>query len=106
MPKGKYFLKCSKCGIEKEAVWVIGSRTYAAQRLDVPYFVCSDCRLICLDRTSLSETIKWWKELNPSKHIPSQGHLYREMFPLLDRVVQYYCDTAGYKRARFKKVHS
>lgn len=101
----EYELICPGCGKVKNANWMIGSRNYAMQRLDLPYFMCGKCRLICMDKTAVHKAISEWKNnLLTRKYIPSHEALYKEMLKTLDGVIEYYCRTAGYKRAKFKKV--
>ena len=108
MPNSDFILRCPKCNEEKEAEWVIGMRSYSARRLDVPYFMCGMCRTICVNKAAVRRAISLWRSELPShKHLPSAEDLHKEMIETLERVViDFYCCTAGYKRARFKRVTS
>lgn len=105
MQANEYELPCPGCGKEKTPCWMIGSRNYSMQRLDVPYFMCGECRLICVNKTAVRKAISQWKNnLLTRKHLPSNEVLYKEMLKILDEVTEYYCRTAGYRRAKFKSV--
>jgi len=107
LSKDDYVLYCPKCNGEKRPDWVIGTRSYSAQRLDVPYFACGGCRLICIDRTVLRQAISSWRRDGlVSKNTPSHKQLYKEMLDVVNKVVDMYCQTAGYKRCRFRKANS
>lgn len=107
MPKKEYNLLCPKCNNAKMPEWVIGTRSYSARRLDVPYFMCGNCRFIYVDKTIVRRTISEWMDNKfVSKSIPPYKKLYEEMLGVVNRVVEYYCQTAGYKRRRFRKTNS
>lgn len=109
MPRGRFVLCCPGCRSIKEAEWMIGTRGYSARSFDLPYFMCGRCRLICLNKTVLLEAIRDYRNLmipGALKHIPSQKETYRMMLKVLERTVEYYCQSAGYRRARFTRVRS
>jgi len=106
LPKEEYILLCPKCESAKTPEWVIGTMSYSAQRLDVPYFMCGDCRLIYVDKAILRRAVSEWRNngLVSKRSTPPYKKLCEEMFGVVNRVVEYYCRTAGYKRCRFRKV--
>ena len=105
MPRDDYALRCPKCNKEKGPEWIIGTRGYSMRRLDVPYFMCGICRIIDINNSTVHKAISSWEnDLLSHKHIPSHKELYREMMEILNQVIDYYCQTAGYKRAKFKKI--
>lgn len=106
MSKDNYTLRCPKCSAMKEPEWMIGSRSYSVYRLDIPYFMCGECRLICLDKITVRKAISEWRDTRPKSivGIPPHEYIYQEMLRTLNKVVDYYCQTAGYRRIRFKKI--
>ena len=95
---------CPKCGKEKLPDNVIGSRSYSARRLDLPYFMCGDCRLIYADRPLIQQTIReYGNELSDPRAFPNRI-VCKEMLALMESVIEYYCLTASYRRAKFLKV--
>jgi len=104
LSKFNHTLRCPKCDTDKEPEWMIGSRNYSMRRLDVPYFMCGECRLICLDKITLRKAISEWRRDMPSKSIagiPSYEYIYQEMLKTLNKIVDYYCQTASYRRTQF-----
>jgi predicted RNA-binding Zn-ribbon protein involved in translation (DUF1610 family) len=98
---------CPQCGEIKEPEWVIGTRSYSARRLDVPYFMCGKCRLIDVDKNTVRRALSEWRNsVSLSKNTPPYQEIYKEILEVVNRVVEYYCQTAGYKRRRFRKVTS
>ncbi len=105
MPKNSYNLCCPKCNEEKTPEWIIGTRRYSMYRLDVPYFMCGECRVIYVSKSTVRKAISEWRnELSSRKHLPSYENLCKEMMTVLNKAIDYYCQTAGYRRARFKKI--
>lgn len=104
MATQNYFLHCPNCGLEKTASDV-SDREYSVRALHLPYFMCGECRLICIDKTTVRKAISAWRNTLPSrKDIPSYEKLYQEMMKTLGEIVDYYCQTAGYRRGKFKKI--
>ena len=108
MPRDAHALLCPKCNKEISPAWMIGRRNYSARTLDVPYFMCGTCGVIDINKTAVRRAISAWRSdlsNHESEHVPSHKALYRETMETLERVViDCYCRTAGYRRARFKKV--
>jgi hypothetical protein len=78
-------------------------REYSVRALYLPYFMCGRCRLIYIDKNTIRQSISAWRDAaSGPKNIPYE-ELYKEMMRNLEEVVEYYCRTAGYKRARFKR---
>ena len=100
-----YVLRCPKCNNEISATWATGERKYSMQTLDAPYFMCARCRVIDINKTVVRRSIGLWRREQLSRErIPSEKYLYKETMELLQKFIDYYCRTAGYRRARFKKI--
>ena len=108
MPRNDRALLCPKCNKQTSPAWMIGIRNYSARTLDVPYFMCGTCRVIDVNKTAVRRAISAWRSdlsNREREYVPSRKKLYRETMETLERVViDTYCRTAGYRRARFKKI--
>jgi len=99
----EYLYFCPGCKSPKQPGYVIGTRSYSARRWELPYFMCGRCRLIYIDTPLLRKTISTLKKEVSGIRRLSYRELYKEMFSCLNGVVEYYCRTAGYKQAIFKR---
>ena len=90
---------CPKCKKTPAYNAVIGDRKYLARRLDLPYFLCGDCRICSYSKELIKQTIRRWKE---SVVVPDR-QIYRESTEALDKVLQYLIKTAGYRLGRFQR---
>lgn len=105
MLKSEYVLYCPGCGNIKGPNWVIGTKSYSVQTLDIPYFICSECRFVGIDKTVIRKALSSWKNDGfVSKNMPLYNKLYKEMLDIVSRAVSMYCRTAGYKRRKFRKI--
>ena len=100
----KYY--CPGCDQEKLQDSITLVRPYSAGTAQLPYFYCSVCRLIYIDRQLIREILSGWRNRNPSAKKISYKKIYEEMLAQVESTVELYCRTAGYKRAKFKKVKS
>src|SRR3989338_1342327 len=105
MPGHDYTLRCPKCNNEINATWAKGIRNYSMQTIDVPYFMCPACRVIDINNTLVRKAISSWRRgLSSRKNAPSCKVVYEDLMKTLKYFRYYFCRTAGYKLARFKKI--
>ncbi|KKU06138.1 MAG: hypothetical protein UX07_C0006G0007 [Parcubacteria group bacterium GW2011_GWA2_45_30] len=99
----QYDLFCPECG-KKAEVWVtVTDRKFSNQTQGLSYFVCKECRLMHIDINLIKKYVSCWrKDSKYAQKIPLKK-IYREAIQLLDKVVDVYCKTAGYRRKRFIK---
>ena len=71
--------------------------------IELPYFACSECQLVYIDKNLLREIISTWRKTSGYEFI-SQKELYQQMLAFLEEHTNYLCQNAGYKRVRFKKA--
>ena len=101
MKTKEYILYCPRCNKENKPDSAILIRKYSVVALHLPYFMCGECRLICLDETVIRHTISKWRNSSSGAKDYSYKEIYKEMIKYMDEVVEYYCRTVGYKRAEF-----
>ena len=100
----EYLYFCPECDRAKDPAYIIGIRSYSARRWDLPYFMCGDCRLIYVDKSLIRKTVRaYLDDIKGQKYLPSFPVIYKDMIGHLRKAVKYYCTTAGYKLAKFKK---
>lgn len=94
---------CPQCDKRMTHNGVIGIRGYLARRLDIPYFLCGDCRLCSYSKLLLRQTISRWKEGTAIRGA-SYNQIYQESKKMLEETLVYYIKTAGYRFVRrFKR---
>ena len=99
----EWIYRCPECGKAKDPYYVIGSRNYSMRRWELPYFMCGECRLIYVDKSLIRKIVReLFNEIKGQKPA-SYKEVCKEMFECLDNVTKYYCISAGYKSATFKK---
>lgn len=97
----KYF--CPSCGEEKLPDLMIPKEARKFQ-MHLPYFMCSNCRLIYLDRQLIRDIISEWRNSDSSRKSVPYRKVCQEILGYLETTVENYCRTASYKRAKFRKV--
>lgn len=108
MARDDYALRCPKCNKEISPEWTIGTRAYGTMTLDAPYFMCSTCRVIYIDKAFVRSEIHLWRTAQTTNQpIPLEKVLFKEIMEYLHKnVIDLYCRTASYRWARFKKIIS
>ena len=97
-----YGLLCQKCGKEPSQGTLLFIPSWSIRRMDIPYFMCGSCRIICADKASIRKYVCWWKKLAFTKrHLPSNKVLYKMALERAENIVDYYVANIGYHRARF-----
>src|SRR3989344_1297106 len=94
---------CPKCNKSQPYTSVIGIRKYSARRLDLPYFLCGDCRICSYSKLLLRQTISRWRSSIKIRG-GSYDRVYQESKKTLEKVLAYYVKTASYRCVyRFKR---
>jgi len=103
----RYCPKCDKeadiaiaCSLEHHFLPYLNLAT--GKRLDLPYFLCGNCRLAYIDTGRLKEIIRMEIEELPhsKKKEVSRKQAYQESIEFLERIIE----KIGYKKvARFNK---
>jgi hypothetical protein len=97
-----YQLLCPDCKKEPSQGNLLFIPPRSFRRMDVPYFMCSDCRIIYVDKEKIKQYVRWWKKLAFIKrHLPSNKVLYKMALEQAEDTVDYYVARVGYHRARF-----
>lgn len=96
-----YDFYCPKCG-EKPSVYNSSTTHYSMQKLNLPYFMCGDCRICGYDKKLIRTMIHQW-----DKHSHAISHfnykkIYLNSIRLLEERTAYYVKTAGYRISEFK----
>lgn len=105
MPKDIYpdDFRCPECNKVPEYTSVIGVRKYSMRKLDLPYFLCGDCRICSYSKLLLRQCIsRWRKDSAGAKAIP-YNQIYQESKGILEGTLRYYVKTAEYRLGRFRK---
>jgi len=94
--------QCPQCGKVPKYNSVIGVREYSVRRLDLPYFMCGDCRLCSYSKLLLKQTISRWGNSVKLKGI-SHSQVYQASKKIVEEVLAYYTRTAGYRLVPYFK---
>jgi len=102
---------CPKCNKEAELAiacdinhcFLLCQNLASTKRLDLPYFLCSDCRLAYIDRERIKRIIKMeMEELTPSK---SKKVSYQDAYQKITKFLEEIIKDNGYKKiTRFNKT--
>ena len=93
-----YCPKCKKNPSKSTAM----TTEYSMYRLDLPYFLCGDCRLCSYDKQLIGQVIQRWdKHSHATSHTPYE-EIYRSSIKLLEELLEYYVSRVGYRIAKFK----
>lgn len=93
---------CPKCGRMVQPSWACHITAYCVRRLDLPYFLCGDCRLLHVDKALIRTIVsEWRKNSRFAKKVPSKK-IYREARDYMETVAS--ClSKIGYKKKKFKQ---
>lgn len=95
---------CPKCGKTDIINWGVSARIYSMRRLDVPYFICGDCRLCGYNKNLIGQTIRRWGEYGSRGWGFTYKKIYNDSIKWLEEILGYYTKRASYKLiARFKQ---
>lgn len=99
MMKDKFF--CPKCGKEKHPH--CASLIHFIKRLDMPYFMCGDCRVLCYYKMTIREcVVQLRKNDSWARSVPFKV-LYKRAIEYMDKIVWHDIKELGYRFAYFKK---
>ena len=103
MYRGYDDLYCPKCGKKAKTLNPI-FRCYSMCRLELPIFLCSDCRTIYIDRPIVRKIISEFRKDGPIWMNMSFETMCREVLGKLEELAKIYCAPSyGYKKVRFLK---
>src|SRR3989338_6835212 len=95
-------LLCPKCKKEPSQGNLLFILPWSARCMNAPYFTCSGCRVICVDKEKLRQYVRWWKELDFERRcLPSNKIIYKMALGKIENNIDYYVARIGYKRGRF-----
>ena len=99
----EYDLYCPQCDKKAGTVNPMFIR-YSCRRIQLPIFLCSECRTIYIDKPTIRHIIGEWRKNDAfTRRIPFKK-LYREFLGELEKSVRtYWTSQLGYKRVRFQK---
>lgn len=99
----KYELYCPRCKTKADFCLTQHFTHYSMRRLELPVFVCSACRLICVDKPTVRRFIHAWYHDSMFKEKISFSATHKEFLGKLNELVNSYFANIGYKRVRFEK---
>lgn len=93
---------CPKCGKKCEPSWACLITNYSIQRLDLPYFLCGDCRLMHIDKLLLRNVVSHWRK-NYNKYAKTFPfkRIYAEVMEYMEEVRKM-MEKIGYRQKKFK----
>ncbi len=101
--KREYDFHCPKCKKKADTSNPMFVR-YTMRRLELPIFLCSECRKIYIDKSTVRREIAEWRRGGTFYPEQSIGKLYKEFLGELEEMVRtHWVPRLGYKRARFIK---
>jgi len=108
MPKKEKDIKkiafsCPKCNKVIESSYI--SRIEFWFKLDMPYFICSDCKFAFISMYLLGKSISDLREeYNTTKMEPYIDFYNRIKKDLIGLIEKHYISKCGYRWVRFKKL--
>lgn len=98
-----YDLYCPVC--EKRACTANpGFIRYSVRRLELPIFLCGECRTIYIDKKIIRHTINEWRKRGLYEKNITLKQLYKEFLEEVEKMVDtYLVPKLGYKKIRFLK---
>lgn len=99
----KYNLYCPRCKTKADFCLTQHFTNYSMRRLELPVFVCSACRLTCVDKPTVRRFIHEWYHDPMFKEKISFVEIHGEFLGKLNGLVNSYFAKLGYRRAKFIK---
>ena len=103
MEQREYVFCCPGCNQVRDQDSAVLLRQYSVRALYLPFFMCRGCRLIYYDKTLIRQTISRWRNSPCSPVDYPYREICAEMKKYIEKIIEYYCRTASYKRAKFIK---
>lgn len=101
MPELDFF--CPKCGKKREPSWACLITNYSIQRLDLPYFLCGDCRLMHIDKRLLRNIVSHWRKNSKYAQTFPFKRIYAEVAEYMEEVIRT-MEKIGYRQKRVRKT--
>ncbi len=93
-------MHCPDCGKKADAAHSLF--ILYEYRLDLPIFLCSDCRTIYIDKLTIRQKISEWRNENIFTKKISFRQLYQEFYGELDNAVKnHWTKELGYREVLF-----
>ena len=103
MYRGYDDLYCPKCGQKAKTLNPI-FRCYSMCRLELPIFLCLDCRTICIDRPTVRKIVRKYRKENVIWMKMSFKDMCDGILGKLEKLAENpYISQCGYKKVRFLK---
>ncbi len=104
MPKlVSYDLYCPRCQNKASTANPCFIR-YSVRRLQLPIFLCGECRTIYIDKLIICHAINEWYRSGLCEKNITLRRLYREFLREIERMVDtYFVPKLGYKKINFLK---
>jgi hypothetical protein len=93
---------CPRCG--QKATIAVASKFGFLHRLDLPYYICSDCRVVYYDKQMTMEQVRQLRKIDSGARKVPFRTIYQAAKELLDKCMEHFCDQMDYRIVRFKKV--
>lgn len=98
---------CPNCNKVIDPCFLFNSEffKYSFSRLDLPYFLCGNCRLAYVDKKLIQKAVSdWRKRTNAHKYI-SHKDAYKKALKFVEEQVRYLITHTGYEKiVRFNKA--
>lgn len=104
MPRNaSYDLYCPQCQKKADTANPMFIR-YSVRRLQLPIFLCGECRTIYIDKATIRHVISLWRKSGAFTRKMPFRRLYQEFLKELEGLVAtHFVPRLGYKRVRFLK---
>lgn len=92
---------CPECGKEaapSNAIWI-----HFLHRLDLPYFVCGDCRTVYCDKILIKRQVSWLRKIESAARRVPFKILFKTVMDYMNGIIEYNVSYLGYRVVRFKK---
>jgi hypothetical protein len=90
---------CPKCGKPMALQNAVMDRSHSAQAPDFTYFLCSECRLMKIDRRIVRSQIAVWRQSTASARQTPYRAIMGEVNDLVEKIRKYYL-SIGYQELK------
>lgn len=98
-----YDLYCPRCQSRADTANPMFVR-YSVRRLQLPIFLCGECRTIYIDKSIIRHIIREWHKSGLYERNITLKQLYREFLGKIEKMVDtYFVPNLGYEKVRFLK---
>lgn len=98
----RYCPQCNRA-VSPYIVWDRKFFYYSWARLELPYFLCGNCRTACVDKILVQKAVSSWRKNTWAGKNISHREAYQKAKDVLSGTLQRHVEQLGYRIVRFYK---